>query len=123
LNGTLKRGMHTDTITQKFCFMEQPTILTIPTAHWSFYSNGFPGESAAAEIQDCENHRSSVRSDYDLAARETTKLSSSIWKREILLSDSVRMIAKADSIIFPVALILVASSPMMTALSSLARTS
>jgi len=97
MNGTLKGGMHTDTITQKFCFTLQPTILTIRAAHSSFYSNGFPGESAAAEIQ---NHRSSGRSDYDLAARETAKLSSSIWKREILLSDTVRMIAKADSIIF-----------------------
>ena len=64
-----------------------------------------------------------MRSDYDLAARETAKLFSSIWKCEILLLDTVRMIAKTDSIIFPVALILVASSPTMTALSSPARTS
>jgi hypothetical protein len=81
----------------KVLLYEAAKILTIRAAHSSFYSNGFPGESAAAEIQ---NHRSSGRSDYDLAARETAKLSSSIWKREILLSDMVRMVAKADSIIF-----------------------
>ena len=43
------------------------------------------------------------------AARETVKLSSSIWKRVIAPLETVRMSAKADSKIFPVALILVLS--------------
>jgi hypothetical protein len=57
----------------------------------------------------------------DLVARETAKLSSNILKRVITPLETVRTIAKADSMIFPVALILVLSSPTMTALSSLAR--
>ena len=64
-----------------------------------------------------------MRSDYDLAARETAKLSSSIWKRVISPSEAVKIIAKADSMIFPVSLILVASSPTMTARSALAKMS
>ena len=60
---------------------------------------------------------------YDLAARETAKLSSSIWKRVIAPLETVRTNAKADSMIFPVALILVLSSPTMTALSSPAKMS
>ena len=50
------------------------------------------------------------------------KLSSSIWNRVILPSETVRIIAKGDSMTFPVAFTLEASSPIMTARSSSAKT-
>jgi hypothetical protein len=46
-------------------------------------------------------YRSSVQTGYELAARETAKLSSSIWKRVNWPSETVRIRAKADSMIFP----------------------
>jgi hypothetical protein len=54
---------------------------------------------------------------------ETAKLFSSIWKRVTSPPEMVRTIAKGDSMILPVALILVASSPTIAALVSLARIS
>jgi hypothetical protein len=58
---------------------------------------------------------------YDLAARDTAKVSSSIWNRVILPSETVNISAKADSMTLPVALTLEASSPTMTARSSSAK--
>lgn len=68
------------------------------------------GRDANAEVRG--------QSAYDLAARETAKLSSSIWKRVIAPFETVRMSANADSMVFPLALIRAVSSPTMTALSS-----
>src|SRR6266404_1002571 len=57
------------------------------------------------------------------AAFETSKLSSSIWKRVTTSSEIVRMIANCVAVILPVALIRVRSAPMIAARPSLARMS
>ena len=60
---------------------------------------------------------------YPLAACDTAKLSSIKLNRRISPSETVRMSAKSDSTSFPVALILEASSPTITARSSLTKIS
>jgi hypothetical protein len=57
------------------------------------------------------------------AAFETSKLSSSIWKRVTTSPEIVRMIANCVAVILPVALIRVWSAPMIAARLSLARMS
>jgi hypothetical protein len=57
------------------------------------------------------------------AAFETSKLSSSIWKRVTTSPEVVRMIANCVAVILPVALIRLWSAPMIAARLSLARMS
>ena len=103
-------------------------------------ATGFADQSHVHEglLQDGWSHRGTVSRvtglpcvrmklsavDYtpsDLAARETAKLSSNIWKRVILPSATLRISANGDSIIFPVALTFEARSPKITARSSSAK--
>jgi hypothetical protein len=63
--------------------------------------NGKPRSGLSAAARNLKSNEG--LGDYGRAAQETAKLSSSIWKRATCPSTMVKVIAKGDSTIFPVA--------------------
>jgi hypothetical protein len=63
--------------------------------------NGKPRSGLSAAARNLKSNEG--LGDYGRAAQETAKLASSIWKRATCPSTMVKVIAKGDSTIFPVA--------------------